>query len=99
MALKKKSPQQWEVKENKGEFKLLLEILKKTEDSLTAKFNCQNSEKIPFCNLPKMNTSGGFIINGHDKVVVFQSVRASNTYFFSAEKDRFYAEIIPFKGP
>jgi DNA-directed RNA polymerase beta subunit len=46
-----------------------------------------------------MNPQGNFIINGHDKVVVFQSVRAPAVYYFGEQENEFYGEIIPFKGP
>jgi len=46
-----------------------------------------------------MNPQGNFIINGHDKVVVFQSVRAPAVYYFGKQENEFYGEIIPFKGP
>ncbi|CAG8728451.1 1149_t:CDS:1, partial [Ambispora leptoticha] len=47
-----------------------------------------------------MNPQGNFIINGHNKVVVFQSVRAPAVYYyFGEEENEFLGEIIPFKGP
>ena len=46
-----------------------------------------------------MNPQGNFIINGHDKVVIFQSVRAPSIYFFTDKEKKFYGEVIPFKGP
>lgn len=47
-----------------------------------------------------MTKQGNFIINGHNKVAVFQSVRAPNVYFFQdGESKLSYGEIIPFKGP
>ncbi|CAG8568157.1 9109_t:CDS:2 [Paraglomus occultum] len=45
-----------------------------------------------------MNQQGSFIINGHNKVVVFQSVRAPAVYYFAEEENKFFGEIIPFKG-
>jgi DNA-directed RNA polymerase beta subunit len=46
-----------------------------------------------------MNSQGNFIINGHDKVVVFQSVRAPTVYHFPDGENNFYSEVIPLKGP
>jgi DNA-directed RNA polymerase beta subunit len=71
---------------------------------LSVGFDCEYSEKLLFCYIPKMNRQGYFIINGHGKVTVFQSVRAPSIYFFANEddeekKDEIYGEIIPFKGP
>ncbi|CAI2182554.1 17342_t:CDS:10 [Funneliformis geosporum] len=58
----------------------------------------KQKQKVDFCNLPKINPQGTFIINGHEKVVVLQSVRAPTIYHFVTEKsDSFYSEIIPFK--
>jgi DNA-directed RNA polymerase beta subunit len=88
-----------EKKKDKDGLKISLEILGKEENILTVKFTCNISERLNFCNLPKMNSQGNFIINGHDKVVVFQSVRAPSFYFFANEGIGFYGEIIPFKGP
>jgi DNA-directed RNA polymerase subunit beta len=52
-----------------------------------------------FCHLPKMTSRGDFIINGHKKVVVFQSVRAPKAYYFGDKENGFLGEIIPLKGP
>jgi len=47
-----------------------------------------------------MAKQGNFIINGHNKVVIFQSVRAPSIYFFQDNESQTpYGEIIPFKGP
>ncbi|MCE8162737.1 MAG: hypothetical protein I3273_01805 [Candidatus Moeniiplasma glomeromycotorum] len=92
----------WEVKEIKGSLRILLGVeLGEKEDDLIIRFHCEWSKKEIFCNLPKMNEQGNFIINGYDKVAVFQSVRAPGVYFFADEKEknRFYGEIIPHKGP
>ncbi|CAG8448648.1 7895_t:CDS:2 [Racocetra fulgida] len=71
----------WQIKENKSKktekkLELLLEVLEVEEEQITISFRCEQEQKIEFCHLPKMNPQGNFIINGHDKVVVFQSVRA-----------------------
>jgi len=70
------------------------------QTDLIIRFHCEWFKKEIFCKLPKMNEQGNFIINGFDKVVVFQSIRAPGVYFFSEEnkKNRFYGEIIPHKG-
>jgi len=78
---------------------VVLEILENKEDNLTIKFHCEQDQKVSFCHLPKMNPQGNFVINGHDKVVVFQSVRAPSVYYFGNQENGFYSEIIPFKGP
>jgi DNA-directed RNA polymerase beta subunit len=46
-----------------------------------------------------MTSRGDFIINGHKKVVVFQSVRAPKIYYFGDKENGFFGEIIPLKGP
>jgi DNA-directed RNA polymerase beta subunit len=47
-----------------------------------------------------MTERGNFIINGNNRVIVFQSVRAPNVYFYQENKTKMlYGEIIPFKGP
>jgi DNA-directed RNA polymerase beta subunit len=88
------------VKEIEGNLSILLGVERgEKPENLVARFHCEWSKKENFCNLPKMNSQGNFIINGFDKVVVFQSVRAPGVYFFPEEKGRFYGEIIPYKGP
>ncbi|MEG7978390.1 MAG: hypothetical protein NY202_00220 [Mollicutes bacterium UO1] len=77
----------------------MLEILEKEEGNLIIKFHCEQDQPVNFCHLPKMNQQGNFIINGHDKVVVFQSVRAPDVYYFGDQENKFSGEIIPFKGP
>ncbi|CFW92830.1 DNA-directed RNA polymerase subunit beta [endosymbiont DhMRE of Dentiscutata heterogama] len=97
--------QVWEIKENKTKkvekkLKLWLEILELEAEQIAISFHCEHEQKIDFCHLPKMNPRGNFIINGHDKVVVFQSVRAPSVYYFrEEEEEKFWGEIIPFKGP
>ncbi|CAG8440196.1 11521_t:CDS:2 [Ambispora leptoticha] len=77
----------------------LSESIKTENDNLTVKFHCEQDQKVVFCHLPKINPQGTFIINGHEKVVVLQSVRAPTIYHFATEKQNaFYSEIIPFKG-
>ncbi|MCE8158975.1 MAG: hypothetical protein I3270_00620 [Candidatus Moeniiplasma glomeromycotorum] len=89
----------WEVKEVEGNLSILLGVeLGEKADNLIARFHCEWAKKENLCHLPKMNSQGNLIINGFDKVVVFQSVRAPGVYFFTEEKDRFYGEIIPYKG-
>jgi len=67
---------------------------------LVIKFYYEQSKEVPFCSLPKMTKQSSFIINGHNKVVVFQSVRAPSVYFFQDSESHIpYGEIIPFKGP
>ncbi|CAG8840106.1 8679_t:CDS:2, partial [Racocetra persica] len=60
-------------KKTEKKLELLLEILEVEEEQITISFRCEQEQKIDFCHLPKMNSQGNFIINGHDKVVVFQS--------------------------
>src|SRR6185369_10115271 len=75
-------------------------ILEREEDDLIVKFHCEQEQKVDFCHLPKMSPQGNFIINGHNKVVVFQSVRAPAVYYYLGEEEnKFLGEIIPFKGP
>lgn len=97
--LKEKSAQKWEIKEAKGNLKILLEVLESNENNLTISFHCEQAKRTNLCSLPKINQQGNFIINGHDKVVVFQSVRAPAIYHFSEQENSFYSEIIPLKGP
>ena len=73
--------------------------MEQEEDNLTVGFCCEQDQKVSFCHLPKMNSQGNFIINGHNKVVVFQSVRAPAVYYFGEKENNFFSEIIPFKGP
>lgn len=71
-----------------------------TPDRLAVKFYYEQTKEVPFCVLPKITKQGNFIINGHNRVVIFQSVRAPNVYFFQDSKVQVsYGEIIPFKGP
>jgi DNA-directed RNA polymerase beta subunit len=78
----------------------VLAILEQKADNLIISFHCeQEDQKVDFCHLPKMNQQGNFIINGHNKVVVFQSVRAPSVYYFGEQESGFFGEIIPFKGP
>ncbi|CAG8726793.1 24625_t:CDS:2, partial [Racocetra persica] len=84
--------QVWEIKENKTKkaekkLKLSLEILELEAEQIAISFHCEQEQKIDFCHLPKMNPQGNFIINGHDKVVVFQSVRAPSVYYFREEEE------------
>jgi len=77
-----------------------LEILEQKENETLVSFYCKQGKIVDFCHLPKINSQGTFIINGHEKVVVLQSVRAPTIYHFAAENgNSFYSEIIPFKGP
>jgi len=74
--------------------------LEQKEDDILISFHCEQEQKVDFCHLPKMNPQGNFIINGHNKVVVFQSVRAPAVYYYRGEEEKeFLGEIIPFKGP
>jgi len=99
-SIEKKSEEKWEIKEEKNNLKILIDILERNEINLIVKFYCEGCFEINFCQLPKINNQGNFIINGHDKVVIFQSVRAPSLYHFSHEdEENFYSEIIPLKGP
>ena len=104
-ALEEKKYQGWEIRENKRnkkekELEIFLEILEQKENELLVSFYCEQGQRLDFCHLPKINSQGTFIINGHEKVVVLQSVRAPTIYHFATEKQNvFYSEIIPFKGP
>lgn len=94
---------------NKGKdsFELLLDVTSIEEERIAVEFSCSQKKRLDFCSLPKINNQGSFIINGHEKVVVFQSVRAPGLYFFSKEEnnsnvnnnENIYGEIIPLKGP
>ena len=83
--------------------KIVFEVLPaeaETPGRLGIKFSYEQEKEIPFCLLPKMTERGNFIINEHNKVVVFQSVRAPNVYFYQESKTKMlYSEIIPFEGP
>jgi DNA-directed RNA polymerase beta subunit len=88
------------VKEKKGKLKIVIDLIERLEKDLVVKFYCEGEKKASFCELPKITSTGNFIINGHDKVVIFQSVRAPSLYFFTSENnEKVYGEIIPIKGP
>lgn len=87
------------IKETKGNLKIVLTILEEEKDNLIVSFHCEQDQEVDFCHLPKMTPQGNFIINGHNKVVVFQSVRAPSIYYFDEKENGFCGEIIPFKGP
>lgn len=72
-----------------------------SKERIALRFICEQRKQIDFCSLPKINEQGNFIINGHEKVIVFQSVRSPGLYFFSDEENsnEIYGEIIPLKGP
>ena len=93
----------WKVKEVKGSLRIWLgvELEEKQKVDLIIRFHCEWDKKENFCHLPKMTSQGNFIINGFDRVAVFQSIRAPGVYFFPEEKEKnhFYGEIIPHKGP
>ncbi|MDO8168179.1 DNA-directed RNA polymerase subunit beta [Candidatus Phytoplasma melaleucae] len=59
--------------------------------------------RILMTDLPLMTSSGTFVINGTERVVVSQIVRSAGAYFTSkfdnkANKHRFVAQIIPTRG-
>lgn len=91
----------------KDSFELNLDVTSVEEERIAVEFTCLQRKQVDFCSLPKINNQGNFIINGHEKVVVFQSVRAPGLYFFSNEENansdhdnqNIYGEIIPIKGP
>lgn len=89
------------MKEKKGKLKIVIDLIERLEKDLVVKFYCEGEKKVLFCELPKITSTGNFIINGHDKVVIFQSVRAPSLYFFASENnnEEVYGEIIPIKGP
>jgi len=97
-SLKKVNEKKWEAKDKKENWKLLINILVQESDHLSVKFYCEQEKEIFFCHLPKITLQGDFIINGHNKVVVFQSVRAPGAYFMNIEEDNLIGEIIPLKG-
>jgi DNA-directed RNA polymerase beta subunit len=82
---------------------LTIDLIEQQDSNLLIKFYCEQEREIQLCQLPKITRQGSFIINGHDKAVIFQSVRAPSIYLFANEKDNKkegpYAEIIPIKGP
>jgi DNA-directed RNA polymerase beta subunit len=99
-SLEQNNYQEWLIKETKGGSKIKIEILAQEKDNLAISFHYEQNQKADFCHLPKMTSQGDFIINGHHKVVVFQSVRAPAVYYyFGEEENKFLGEIIPFKGP
>ncbi|WNE41046.1 MAG: DNA-directed RNA polymerase subunit beta [Mycoplasmataceae bacterium] len=103
-ALEENRYQEWEIKEvrkskNEKKLEIDLEILERKEEELLVSFHCEQEQKVDFCQLPKMTSRGDFIINGHKKAVVFQSVRAPKVYYFGDKENGFFGEIIPLKGP
>ncbi len=85
---------------NNDYFKLLIHITSVEDECISIEFDCEQRKQVEFCSLPKINEQGSFIINGHEKVVVFQSVRSPGLYFFTSEEsNEIYGEIIPLKGP
>ncbi|WNE41736.1 MAG: DNA-directed RNA polymerase subunit beta [Mycoplasmataceae bacterium] len=101
------SDNQWKIetthekRKNQDYFKLLVNVTSVDEERIAVEFDCEQRKQIDFCSLPKINEQGNFIINGHEKVIVFQSVRSPGLYFFSDEENSndIYGEIIPLKGP
>ena len=93
-----KAENKWQVSEKDLKIVLWLSAGDSPE-RLAIKFYYEKTKEIPFCVLPKMTERGNFIINGHNKVVIFQSVRAPNAYFFQDQLTQLsYGEIIPLKG-
>ena len=93
------APGKWQVKEKKVLTKILIEEKERTDDFLSVSFRFQQEREIPLCHLPKITNQGVFIINGHYKVVVCQSIRAPSVYcFFDEEQQKCCSEIIPVKG-
>lgn len=89
----------WKVKENDENLEITIEIKEKKEDSLLVSFHHKEDKEILLCRLPKMDDKGVFIINGHHKVAVCQSVRAPSIYcYFDLEQRKFLGEVIPYKG-
>lgn len=70
---------------------------------LNKKNNTERSQNVYFFNLPKMTGKGTFVINGIERVIINQLVRAPGVYF-TAEIDKttgltlYNAEIRPFIG-
>lgn len=70
---------------------------------LNKRTNSERTQNVYFFNLPKMTDKGTFIINGIERVVINQLVRAPGVYF-TAEIDKttgltlYNAEIRPFIG-
>ncbi|CAG8741295.1 20808_t:CDS:2, partial [Racocetra persica] len=94
---KKKTTKKNETPERDKEIRITVEKTEQRENFLTAKVRCVGEKEINFCYLPKITPSGSFIVNGHNKVAVYQSVRAPAVYFFATEEKEIYGEIIPFK--
>lgn len=89
----------WLVKEKKTLTEILIEEKERIDKHLIVSFRKQEEREILLCHLPKITNQGVFIINGHYKVVVCQSIRAPSVYFFSSEEQqKCYGEIIPVKG-
>jgi len=63
-------------------------------------------KEINFCNIPYMTKSGGFIINGNDRVIINQMHRSPGVIFEEGEEHEvtkygnqiFHARIIPYRG-
>ena len=93
----------WEVKASRNNehdfFSLKINVISYEEEGVILEFDCLRKKRLEFCNVPKINKQGSFIINGHEKIVVFQSVRSPGLYLFSNESGDKYIELIPFKGP
>lgn len=93
------SPGKWQVKEKKVFSEILIEEKERTDDFLSVSFRKREEREILLCHLPKITNQGVFIINGHYKVVVCQSIRAPSVYCFpGGEQQKDYSEIIPAKG-
>lgn len=89
---------------NKGN-RLKVKIIVKNvvENNLFFDFEFKSDAKLFFGDYPMISEKGTFLINGSEKVVVFQLSRAPGVYFGEVEDVRlersFTAEIIPRQGP
>lgn len=73
----------------------------KLEGCFLVNFVCKQRKKVFLCSMPKITSQGNFLVNGHRKAVVFQSVRAPSVYDFpsdNGEDGRLFTELIPIKG-
>lgn len=87
-------------KPNKLKAKIL--VKKIVNDNLFFDLDFKNETKVFFGKYPMISQKGTFLINGNEKVVVFQLTRAPGVYFDQGADNKntqlFSAQIIPKQG-
>lgn len=86
-----------------NKLKAKITIRNVVDDNLFFDFEFKNDTKVFFGDYPMVSEKGTFLINGNEKVVVFQLSRAPGVYFNKLDEpnkvDKFFsAEIIPKQG-